>query len=243
MFAFILYNDFAGYSDIVRGVSGLFGIELSINFRTPYFSRTFTEFWSRWHISFSEWLRDYIFYPISRALIRYNPIWPKLTNLVLPPLITMFVSSLWHGFGPHLLVWGGLHGLYQIAERIPSLWGKGIPPHDLPKWRQGLAMGFVFTFVILAWVPFRWELPIAFTMWEALLDWSSVAIRYRRFIFVAPIILLSLLVDFLQYRSQEEFVFLKWPSTAQAACVAAIFVLIYLITGENFEHPFIYQSF
>jgi alginate O-acetyltransferase complex protein AlgI len=73
IYAFALYNDFAGYTDIVRGISGLFGIELSSNFRVPYFSRNFTEFWSRWHITLSEWLRDYIYFPLSRALGRRNP--------------------------------------------------------------------------------------------------------------------------------------------------------------------------
>jgi alginate O-acetyltransferase complex protein AlgI len=68
IYAFALYNDFAGYTNIVRGVSGLFGIELSANFQTPYFSRNFTEFWKRWHITLSEWLRDYIYFPISRVL-------------------------------------------------------------------------------------------------------------------------------------------------------------------------------
>ena len=74
VYGFALYNDFAGYTGVVRGVSGLFGIELSPNFNVPYFARSLSEFWSRWHITLSQWLRDYIYFPTSRALLRRNPL-------------------------------------------------------------------------------------------------------------------------------------------------------------------------
>ena len=243
IYAFALYNDFAGYTDIVRGVSGLFGIELSANFRTPYFSRNFTEFWKRWHITLSEWLRDYIYFPISRGLRRVHPGFQRVTSLVLPPMLTMLVSGLWHGLSLHMLIWGGLHGLYQIVERLSSLWRPVVPPQNQPLWRQWIAMGIVFTFVILAWVPFRWELPAAFELWGALLNWSDVAIRYRRLFFVMPFLLGSLLIDLLQYKAQEEFVFLKWPPLARAACMAVIILFVFIATAGDFEPPFIYQAF
>ena len=243
IYAFALYNDFAGYTDIVRGVSGLFGIEISANFQTPYFSRTFTEFWKRWHITLSEWLRDYIYFPISRALRRGDPNFQKATNLVLPPMITMLVSGMWHGLSPSMLVWGGLHGLYQIIERIPSLWRPVVPPQHQPLWRQWLGMGVVFTFVILAWVPFRWELPAAVELWSALLNWSDVGIGYRRLLLVVPILFASLLIDILQYRGHDELAFLKWPPLAKAAGMALVLLLVFLSTGGDFEQPFIYQGF
>jgi len=96
-YAFALYNDFAGYTDIVRGVSGLFGIELSRNFAAPFFSRNFTELWTRWHITLSSWLRDYIYFPLSRALVRRNPNATHFVTLFVPPMVTMLVSGLWHG--------------------------------------------------------------------------------------------------------------------------------------------------
>jgi alginate O-acetyltransferase complex protein AlgI len=243
IYALALYNDFAGYTDMVRGVSGLFGIELSTNFRTPYFSRNFTEFWKRWHITLSEWLRDYIYFPLSRLLSRRDFRHRNLVNLILPPMLTMLVSGLWHGLSLHMLVWGGLHGLYQIVERIPTLWRPVVPPQDQPVWRQWLGMGIVFTFVMLAWVPFRWELPAAFDLWGALFNWSSIAIRYRRLFFVLPILIGSLLIDLLQYRSQDEFIFLKWPPLARAACMAIVLLLVFISTGGDFEQPFVYQAF
>ena len=239
IYAFALYNDFAGYTDMVRGVSGLFGIELSANFRTPYFSRNFTEFWKRWHITLSEWLRDYVYFPLSRLLSRHS----KLANLVLPPMITMLVSGLWHGFSLHMLVWGGLHGVYQIVERIPTLWRPVVPTQIQPIWRQWLGMGVVFTFVILAWVPFRWELPAAFELWAALLNWSDIALRYRRLFLTVPVLLASLLIDILQYGGQDEFVFLKWHPMARAACMAVIILFVFIATAGDFEQPFVYQAF
>ena len=243
IYAFALYNDFAGYTDIVRGVSGLFGIELSANFQTPYFSRNFSEFWKRWHITLSEWLRDYIYFPISRILRRGNPALQKMTNLILPPMLTMLISGLWHGLSLHMLVWGGLHGLYQIVERIQTLWRPVIPPQNQPLWRQWVGMGVVFTLVILAWVPFRWEMPAAFDLWSALLNWSDFTIRYMRLLFVIPILFASLLIDLLQYRGQDEFVFLKWSPLARAGCMAVILFLVFITIGGDFEQPFVYQAF
>lgn len=243
IYAFAIYNDFAGYTDIVRGVSGFFGIELSPNFRAPYFSRSFTEFWNRWHISLSEWLRDYIYFPLSRVLSRrsrgrFDPIY-----LVVPPMMTMLVSGLWHGFSLHMLLWGFLHGLYLIIERILAIWRPGVPIQNQPRWRQGLAMAVVFILVTLAWIPFRWGLPAAFDFWSSLLNWSTFEIGYRRMFVALPIILGSLLLDYFQYHAGDEFVYLRWPRFVKAACMAGILLLVFIVTGGDFQEPFVYQAF
>lgn len=243
IYAFALYNDFAGYTDMARGISGFFGIHLSPNFRAPYFSRNFTEFWKRWHITLSEWLRDYIYYPISRAISRSNSRYRSLANLVMPPLITMLVSGMWHGLSLHMFFWGGLHGSYLIVERIPALWRPIVSPQHQPLWRQWLGMTVVFSLMTLTWVPFRWELPAALQLWEALLNWSDAAIRYRRMLLVLPLLLGSLVIDFVQHWSEDEFIFLKWPSLTKAACMATVLFLIFILTAGDFEQPFVYQAF
>ena len=243
IYAFALYNDFAGYTDIIRGISGFFGIRLSPNFRAPYFSRNFNEFWKRWHISLSEWLRDYVYFPLNRFLSRYKSGYWKIANLILPPLVTMLISGLWHGFYLNMIVWGGLHGIYLIVERIPSLWRPVIPPHLQPLWRQWLGMIVVFCLVIFAWAPFRWDLPAALQLWEALLNWSVEGFRYRRMLLVVPILLGSLALDFIQYRNQDEFIFLKWTPLMKAACMAVVLFWIIFMTAGNFDKPFIYQAF
>jgi D-alanyl-lipoteichoic acid acyltransferase DltB (MBOAT superfamily) len=160
-YAFTIYNDFAGYTSIVRGLSGLFGIELTGNFNLPYFARSFTEFWERWHISLSHWLRDYVYFPVSRALLKRLPDRKHAIHLVLPPLITMAVSSLWHGLAWHYLLWGLLHGCYLIGERILALRQPRRLPGELPKWRQAASALTVFLLAALAWIPFSMGLSPA----------------------------------------------------------------------------------
>ncbi len=129
-YMFYLYNQFAGYTDIVRGVSGLFGIQLSRNFNAPFFSKDVSDFWQRWHISLSQWLRDYIYMPISRAFLRRNPSRTNIPNLIVPPLVTMLISGLWHGADLNHLALGRVDGiLHPDRERphvVPSRAGRGI---------------------------------------------------------------------------------------------------------------------
>ncbi len=171
-YAFALFNDFAGYTGIVRGVSLWFGVEISNNFALPYFSRNFTEFWNRWHISLSNWLRDYTFFPISRALMKRLPGREHMVNIIVPPLATMMVSGMWHGLGWGLLVWGGLHGLYQILERLPGLIRPQTPLDQRPRWRNGLGIAITFTLTLLAWLPFRMDLPTAWAYLQGMFAWQ-----------------------------------------------------------------------
>jgi alginate O-acetyltransferase complex protein AlgI len=243
MYALILYNDFAGYTSIVRGVSGLFGIELSPNFSQPYFARNFTEFWNRWHVTLSHWLRDYIFFPISRALLRRNPSRRNLPNWILPPLVTMLASGLWHGFSGHMLFWGGLHGLYLLIERIRSLWRPVVPPRRWPTWRQVTATATVFVLVVLAWVPFRMELPVALDFWRGMLNWTYKVIRFRRMLVLIPLSALVISLDWFQSRYKDEAVFLRWPRLAQAALLAGSIFVILILSQIDYGEPFVYQGF
>jgi D-alanyl-lipoteichoic acid acyltransferase DltB (MBOAT superfamily) len=111
LFAIQIYCDFSGYSDIARGTSKLFGIELMLNFDHPYFSTSITEFWRRWHISLSTWLREYLYIPLggNRHGVRRT-----YRNL----LLTMLLGGLWHGANWTFVVWGGLHGLYLSIHKM-----------------------------------------------------------------------------------------------------------------------------
>jgi len=170
-YAFALYNDFAGYTAIVRGVSLWFGIELTNNFNLPYFSRNFSEFWTRWHISLSNWLRDYIFFPLSRGLMSRKTSWMNAAAVVVPPLATLLVSGLWHGLGWNLLCWGVLHGLFLLAERLAGLIKRPVPPQDQKFWQRAFGLGLTFTLTVLAWLPFRLSLPVAWQYLRGMADW------------------------------------------------------------------------
>ena len=135
-----LYFDFSGYCDIAAGVARLFGLRLPMNFDSPYRSASVTEFWKRWHITLTTFLRECLYFPLGgsrRGTIR------TYCNI----LIVFLVSGFWHGAGWTFLVWGALHGLAQVVERV---WGRG--RDRLP---FVLRWGLTFLFVNIAWVFFR----------------------------------------------------------------------------------------
>jgi len=151
-YAVQIYADFSGYSDVAIGLARIFGIEFPINFVRPYFSTSFREFWTRWHVSLSTWLRDYLYIPLGGnrggALRTYR-------NLVL----TMLLGGLWHGASWTFLVWGGLHSGYLVLERmLGGLGGRLFSLLRAPDLvRKAVAMLLVFMGTCLAWVFFRAE--------------------------------------------------------------------------------------
>lgn len=155
----ILY-DFWGYTDMAIGVGKMLGFELPSNFDLPYTSQSVTEFWNRWHITLSTWLRDYIFFPVRRTLLQHRHL-PEWVTGFLPPLITMLLGGLWHGASWNFVLWGGLYGIYLAIERlIPAL-----KPTQYP-WTSPLAYlrsSVIFLLVTITWVPFRspnWQTTI-----------------------------------------------------------------------------------
>lgn len=246
-YAFALYNDFAGYTNLVQGISLLFGIELSPNFRQPFFSRSFAEFWTRWHISLSEWLRDYIFFPISRSLRRRFPNSGHPINIVVPPLTTMLMSGLWHGLQVTLLIWGMLHGLLLAGERLVWMCSPTPPAAEQPKWRQIVSALVVFAFVTLAWVPFSIQSLSGnsgvLEFWRGLFTQpQGVTTDYWLLIVLLPIAL-SLWIDWMQYRAGSDTVFLEWPKLARAFLLAVSVLLIIAFSIEKSATLFIYQGF
>lgn len=242
VYGIALYNDFAGYTSLVRGISGLFGIELARNFDLPYTARNFTEFWNRWHITLSVWLRDYVYFPISRALLRRNPRRTNVPNMIFPAMATMLVSGLWHGPGWAMLLWGALHGLYLVGERVLAVVHPTAPPDRQPLWRQIIGMGLVFGLVMLAWVPFRApDIPTALKYWAGMLDLADLSQRPSPRLLI--ILLPALALDWVQYRAHDELVMLRWPRWVQAALIAGMLLALFLLAQADTGVPFVYQGF
>src|SRR5262249_43524208 len=109
LFGLRIYFDFAGYSLVALGLAECLGIRLTLNFASPYVSTSVIEFWRRWHISLSQWFRDYIYVPLGGGRTAF---WAA--NVI----IVFLVSGLWHGAGWNFVLWGALHGLYLIANRL-----------------------------------------------------------------------------------------------------------------------------
>lgn len=150
LFSIQIFADFSAYSDIARGAARCMGIDLVINFEQPYFAQSVSEFWRRWHISLSSWLRDYVYIPLGGNRHGKTRQWINL-------LIVMLLSGLWHGAGLNFLFWGLLHGLFMITEQAIAVYtgnsGNGglqrIKGAAIPK------MAFTFLPVSFAWIFFR----------------------------------------------------------------------------------------
>jgi alginate O-acetyltransferase complex protein AlgI len=156
-FAIQVYLDFSAYSDIAIGLAEMFGFTLTENFRRPYFAASIIEFWNRWHISLSTWLRDYIFYPLRRGLIRQKS--ARMIQVIVPPIVTMLVSGLWHGAGWTFVIWGLLHGLYftiagPLEHGIDQL-VKWLRLDRYPAVSKGIKIFVTFNLVSFAWIFFR----------------------------------------------------------------------------------------
>ncbi len=160
-YTFQLYFDFSGYSDMAIGLALLFGFRLPINFNSPYKSGSIIEFWRRWHITLSRFLKDYIYIPFGGSRYQTQK-WKRYRNLML----TMLIGGLWHGASWTFVVWGGLHGLaLVINHKIRSIWGEATGLRSI--------IGFTatFVFVVFAWVLFRAESKdVALTIYNGFLN-------------------------------------------------------------------------
>jgi D-alanyl-lipoteichoic acid acyltransferase DltB (MBOAT superfamily) len=234
-FALQIYGDFAGYTDIARGVSRLFGIELTLNFEQPYLSRNITEFWRTWHISLSTWLHDYLYIPLGGnqhgKLVTYR-------NL----MITMLLGGLWHGASWTFVIWGGIHGLLLSIHR--ALGGYVPRGHlDPLKWRDVPKILFTFALVCLAWVFFRAvDLTTAIDYIEGLFSFRPGGVGLDDLLIVGVSALFILIIDVSQRLTRDQEVVLRWAPPLRGIAYAMLFVWIVLWSGGEAQ-PFIYFQF
>jgi len=151
-FAFQIYCDFSGYSDIAIGAAQIMGIKLMDNFKRPYFSRSVSEFWKRWHISLSSWFRDYLYIPLGGNRVAV-PRW--YINI----FIVFLVSGLWHGANWTFVIWGALHGIYLITsivtQKARDRFNNAIGLTKIPRVHNLLKIAVTFALVNIGWIFFR----------------------------------------------------------------------------------------
>lgn len=152
LFAFQIYCDFSGYSDIAIGAAKIFGIDLMENFRRPYFAKSIREFWQRWHISLSTWFRDYLYISLGGSKTTK---WRWYYNI----LIVFIISGLWHGANWTFIVWGALHGFYYLfsywSVNLRSVVTNFIRLDRAPLLQKSIRVFIVFHLVTLSWIFFR----------------------------------------------------------------------------------------
>ena len=148
-YALQIYCDFSGYSDMAIGIALLLGIRFNINFDSPYQSATITEFWRRWHISLSSWLRDYLYIPLGGNR-------KGKTRTYLHLAITMLLGGLWHGAALRFILWGAIHGVaLAIHKLLMNLFGFKASGTEMPAWKRVLSTFFTFHLVCFTWIFFR----------------------------------------------------------------------------------------
>jgi alginate O-acetyltransferase complex protein AlgI len=242
-----IYADFSAYSDIARGSAKLLGIEMMINFRQPYFSQSISEFWRRWHISLSTWLRDYLYIPIS------NAIKPRLQHetvvYALAVMITMLLSGLWHGANYTFVLWGGMLGVFQVLYRLFTGRGAFLTEHRQPSVRLfALVLRVLLTFhlVLLAWVLFRapsirYVPDIYGAMVEAIVKGAGV----DGIALVLPVLALygvSFFIDTCQLVFNEQAFTYSWLRGFRVAFYVLSILFIIYFTVKPYV-PFIYFQF
>ena len=240
-YAFQIYNDFSGYTDIAIGSARMLGFSLPPNFNRPYLSQDFQEFWRRWHISLSTWLRDYLYIPLGGSRVSPGRTYANL-------IITMVLGGLWHGANWTFVIWGAYMGAVQALTRlIRSGQGEGEPAG--PAWLQMATsagrMLFTFHLVCVGWVFFRAaSLPMAMNVFAQVAHHGGslgLGHPYAKLsvLLLALAAVLHLTPTRWQSRAEEQFV--NIPAPAQAALFLVALGAFTLFSGQGV--PFLYFQF
>jgi len=223
-----IFADFAGYSSIAIGLGCLFGYKLPQNFRTPYSSKSFAEFWTRWHITLSEFLKEYVYIPLGgnrKGCIR------TYANL----LFVMCIGGLWHGAAWSYAVWGLYHGILLVVERILTR----ISFLNFRVWRC-LRVGFVFSFVSLGWLLFKLpDIEHAFGYLRAILlnktEFSVSVAFWAMLIYSLPVLIYHIWMA-LRHRVSP-----RWYSRMESVAFGVMLFLI--VVNSGFPGAFVYFQF
>ena len=234
-----IYCDFSGYTDIAIGVALILGFRLPVNFNSPYKAKSITDFWKRWHISLSQWLRDYLY--ISLGGNRKGKI-RTYFNL----MITMLLGGLWHGASLKFVIWGGLHGIGLVINKI---WDSIFKSHLRKRWiGRVFAVFITFQFVNFCWIFFRAsDLDNVKIMLKQIFENFSPG-SYMTVLpaYSGAILLMSVayIIHFLPEKTKESYrgLFIKIPLVAQLAVVMVVAILLFQMRTTEVM-PFIYFRF
>lgn len=245
-FSLQIYFDFSGYSEMALGLARMLGVEVPRNFRYPYISRNFSEFWRRWHITLSQWLRDYLYFPLGGSRGSHAR---TVSNLV----VTMFLGGLWHGAGWTFVFWGLLHGLFLVVYHLLTELYQALGVPSRPRLASMLSwLGLPLTYILTSftWVFFRAEnFPTAWTVCAAMLGLADsgdtvLHVRhYQQLIIAAGVLLVAvepLLVRSVQ-RAGIEWWWQRVPFVVRGGAYASLALITIIFGGAT--QKFIYFDF
>jgi alginate O-acetyltransferase complex protein AlgI len=232
-FAFQIYGDFSGYSDIARGLGQLMGFDLALNFNHPYFARNPADFWSRWHISLSTWLRDYLYIPLGGNREGTGRTYRNL-------LITMVLGGLWHGAAWHYVAWGAFHGILLCVHRASRPLLSPLSVLRRRGWRWVNVVAF-FHVTCFGWLLFAVkglaDVPLLLHNMLSFEFHGGLALA-TLLLFAAPVVAL----EWAEERAGHAGIVKSWPRPLRLACYATLLAAIALC-GAVDRREFIYFQF
>lgn len=243
LFAFQIYGDFSGYSDIALGTARLFGIELLQNFAFPYFSRNSAEFWRRWHISLSSWFKDYLYIPLGGSKVGTRL---KIRNT----FIIFIVSGFWHGANWTFILWGLLNALFIMPSIIMNsnrmnleIVAKG---KKYPTVKELFAIVLTFTLTVFAWIFFRANnLAHAFSYISGIFSKSLLSVPSYRHPYLLILLTIFILIEWSgreqQYALQK--IELKWEKLTRWLLYYSLIIVIFYFSVSTPNEAFIYFQF
>ena len=233
-YAFQIYFDFSGYSDMAIGLGLILGFTFPKNFNSPYCADSITDFWRRWHISLSTWLRDYLYLPLGG-----NRKSPSRTYLNL--MLVMLLGGLWHGASWNFVVWGAIHGGLLAIERLNH---KDSYYRQLPRWTR---VTITFTLVTVSWIFFRAEnLPAAFNMCKSLVGLSTAHTSSQLIsglIYQPYYIIFTAISAAIVWLAPQSWDFTQKLTAPKALAIITLFILSTLALATQSFNPFIYFIF
>lgn len=243
-FSFQIYCDFSGYSDIAIGSARVLGFDLMKNFRQPYFAKSITEFWSRWHISLSTWFKDYLYIPLGGNRVSKH-------RLIINLLLVFMVSGFWHGANWTFIVWGAIHGVLVVLANLNKF------KMNLPAF---IGYGFTFFVVTIAWVFFRAEnLDAAFNFLSRIFSFSDrtyfelskldihglpstfLGLPLWKFLLTSLLIPILLMIDYLV--AKGKFAILKRKNPIFSYLLYSLIITSIMVFGVFETKQFIYFQF
>jgi alginate O-acetyltransferase complex protein AlgI len=242
LFAFQIYGDFSGYSDIAIGTAKLFGFDLMRNFAYPYFSRDIAEFWRRWHISLTTWFRDYVYIPLGGN--RRGKAWAVANTF-----IVFLLSGLWHGANWTFVIWGALNACFFLPLMLSGVHRKHT--HEvsggclIPRWMDFLKILLTFSLVCFGWIFFRSEtvsdavavLGKIFSL--SLFEWKALVAVPRT---VLCLLAIFVLLEWVRRHAPHPLVMNRVPQPLRWAVYYFLIYILFMFAPTEAE-PFIYFQF
>ena len=246
-FAFQIYCDFSGYSDIAIGIARLLGFKLMTNFKTPYFSKSLTDFWRNWHISLSSWFKDYVYIPLGGGKMSEKRIYLNI-------MITFLLSGFWHGANWTFLIWGAIHGIGLILEKKFINTKVQFKNNFIS---NSLRVFITFSFVCIAWIFFRIEnlsdsILILSNLFNDILDYTNYSVMSLKFrglglkpinLIICVLFILLLLIIELGSKSKKILIIFNSYRIIRLTGYYLILVLILFWGTQYSGNNFIYFQF